>query len=268
LFFLIAAGGYEITPSGKRILPATLGESILASRSISRNELILMQPVGRSYVAILDTDLAVTIAGKSFTLPKGTDLNVARVGGGAAANIADTRAVFCAASQNNWNMAKGLANLATLSLFARSQRHGVETQLCLVDADRDGMVEKAILAGANKSADQVPVEIAPTKISVMQDMPLPGVSQAQIRFSGKAGWLGNIAFDLEVIENGTPLYFQNGRTVLNPKDLPQTINIFGAILLVESYDKASQVAKIKVVKGFDPFEYGIQTTTTYVYIPG
>jgi hypothetical protein len=57
LFFLIAAGGYEIAPSGKRILPATLSEAILASRSISRNELILMQPVGRSYVATLDADL-------------------------------------------------------------------------------------------------------------------------------------------------------------------------------------------------------------------
>jgi hypothetical protein len=148
------------------------------------------------------------------------------------------------------------------------ERHGVQTQLCLVDADKDGLVEKAILAGANKSKDQVPVEIVPTKISVMQDVLLPGVSQAQIRFAGKVGWLGDIAFDLQVIENDRPLIFQNGRTLVNPKNLPQTVDIFGAILLVESYDKASQVAKIKVVKGFDPFEYGIQTTTTYVYIPG
>jgi hypothetical protein len=266
---LTAASGYMITPSTNRILPAIIPISPGQDVTVAVNDIVHQQPVGQSYVAILEKDVSVTVAGMTETVPKGASLNVALVSGGASQSIADTRTVFCLPSKSNWNLAKGVANLATLSLFARSQRHDTFTQFCLVDTDGDSAADQAFLAGAKRNEDQKPVAIEPAPISVSKDVPLPGLSVARIRFAGKKGMFGLIAFDLEVIENGVNLLFQNGRTMVDPGKLPQDVRIFGASFTVQSYDKESKTAKITFNRGFTNGQYQVTTTTTYipVYIP-
>jgi len=268
-FLLMAASGYYVTPSKNRILP---GEDKLAPGSeftVRKGEIFYSRPVGRAFMAVLGGELKLTIAGKSVILPAGTQLNVARtVAGKAAGQIEDSARVYCTPTKGNWNMAKGIANLLTLSLFASSQRTDPFTQFCVVDSDRDSMVDKAFLAGARKAEDLQPVTIEPTPISVSSDVPLPGESEARLRFAGGVGITGkNLGIDIEVVEEGKRLSYSNGRTYVGKSKLPRDVNIFGASFTVLSYDSETKEARIRWNSGFNPSEYGITTTTTTTYIP-
>ncbi len=268
-FMLIAATGYQITPSSNRILP---GEDKLAPGAeftVKKGEVFYSRPVGRAWMAVLGGDVTATIAGKSATLPKGMQLNVARRVDGKAGDELEAAGVFCAPVQNNWNFGKGIANLLTLSLFSRTERLDPTSQFCLVDGDGDAMVEKAFLAGARKAEDLQPITIEPTPIAVARDVPLPGESEARLRFAGGVGILGNIGVDLEVIEGGNRLVYSNGRTLVGKGKLPKDVSIFGASFTILSYDPETKEARIRWNSGFRPAEYGVTTTTTYIpiYIP-
>ena len=265
---LMGASGYTVTPSKNRILPAEDRVAPGDEFAVRKGDVFYARPVGRSFMAVLGGDLALNIAGKSATLPKGTQLNVARaVGGEAGRRIEDEALVVCATAENGWNAAKGIANLLTLSLFARGQRTDSFTQFCLVDTERDGMADKAFLAGAKKAEDLEPLAIEPTPVSIARDVALPGESEARLRFAGGVGILGNLGFDLEVVEEGRRLVYSNGRTLVPKSKLPKDVTIFGAAFTVLSYDSEKKEARIRWQSGFRPSEYGISTTTTTTYIP-
>jgi hypothetical protein len=268
-FLLVAADGYTVTPSRNRILPVTVEKLTPGDEfTVRKGEVFYARPVGRAFQAVLGGDLALTIAGKSASLPKGTQLNVARaVGGKAGRHLEDKALVFCTPVKKDWNAAKGIANLLTLSLFASSQRTSAFTQFCLVDSEADGRADKAFLAGAKKPEDLMPVTIEPTPVAVERDVPLPGVSEARIRFAGGVGWFGDIGFDLEVVEEGRQLIYSNGRTAVSKGKLPKDVDIFGASFTVLSYDPETKQARIRWKRGFLPGEYGVTTTTTTTYIP-
>jgi hypothetical protein len=265
---LMAASGYEVTPSKNRILP---GEDKIARGdeiTVHKGEIFYARPVGRSFTAVLGGDLVLSIAGKSATLPKGTQLNVARAVGGDAGRQLDGKArVFCAPTQKDWNAAKGIANLLTLTAFAHGQRTDVFTQFCLVDSEGDGMADKAFLAGAKRAEDLQPVEIRPTPVAVERNVKLPGQSEARLRFIGGAGIFGDIGFDIEVVEEGRLLSYSNGRTTVPKGKLPRDVSIFGASFTVLSYDKEKKEARIRWNRGFLPVEYGVTTTSTTTYVP-
>lgn len=266
--FMLMANGYHVTPSTNKILAVEDKLVPGAEFTVKKGEIFYSRPVGRAWMAVLGGDLNLTIAGKTATMPKGTQLNVARsVGGKAAAELEDEARVFCAPAQNNWNMAKGLANLLTLSLFASAERFQPNTQFCVVDTERDGQVDKAFLAGAKKADDLTPVAIQPTPISVERDVPLPGESEARLRFAGGVGILGNLGVDIEVVEEGKRLVYSNGRTLVSKGKLPKDVNIFGASFTILSYDPKAREARIRWNSGFRSGEYGITTTTTTAYIP-
>lgn len=267
-FLLVAASGYYVTPSKNRILPVEDKLVPGSEFTVRKGEVFYSRPVGRAFMAVLGGDLKLTIAGKTATLPAGTQLNVARRVAGEAADRLDSPArVYCTPTKSNWNMAKGVANLLTLSLFARSQRTDVFTQFCVVDSEGDSMVDKAFLAGARKQEDLQPVTIEPTPIAVSSDVPLPGESEARLRFAGGVGITGrNLGVDIEVVEEGKRLAYSNGRTYISKK-LPRDVEIFGASFTVLSYDSEKKEARIRWNRGFNPSEYGITTTTTTTYIP-
>jgi hypothetical protein len=268
-FLLTAASGYLVTPSKNKILQVEDKLVPGSEITVRKGEVFYARPVGRAFMAVLGKDLVLTIAGKSVTLPAGTQLNVARqVAGKAAGQLDDPARVFCTPTKKNWNVAKGIANLLTLSLFASSQRTDVFTQFCVVDSEGDSLVDKAFLAGARKAEDLQPVTIEPTPIAVSSDVPLPGESEARLRFAGGIGITGkNIGIDLEVVEEGKALTYSNGRTYVSKSKLPRDVNIFGASFTVLSYDKETKEARIRWNGGFHPAEYGVTTTTTTTYIP-
>jgi hypothetical protein len=266
--FLLSAAGYYVNPSKNKILGADDQIAPGAEFTVRKGEVFYARPVGKAYTAELGGDLTLDIAGKTASLPKGTQLNVARsVGGKASAQLGNRYVVFCTPLEKDWNAAKGIANLLTLSLFAASQRTQTFTQFCVVDTDLDRLVDKAFLAGAKKKEDLEPIAIKPTPIAVARNVPLPGKSEIRLRFAGGVGIFGRLGIDLEVEESGELLQYGNGRTTVSKEKLPKDVEVFGASFTVLSYDPEAKEARIRWNRGFGNQEYGVTTTTTTTYIP-
>lgn len=262
LLVLTAASGYFVPASRNKFLPAE-GVAPGTELTVKRGDVILRNPVGRAWTAVLGGDVTLAIADKNEVIPAGTDLQVAQAGGDAGRRL-EASQVYCSASR--LDSGKAAANLLTLGLAGRAHRTGVLTQFCLVDSDGDARVDRAFLVGSKRPEDQKPIPIPPTPVTVAHDVPLPGESEARLRFAGQAGLFDNLGFDLEVVENGKPLSYSNGRTLVSKATLPRDVRVFGASLTVLSYDPATKTARIRVNNGFPAVEYGVSTTTTYIPI--
>lgn len=245
--FLLMGGGYFVSPSWNKILAA---EDKLAPGTeiiVRKGEIFYRRPVGRSLTATLGAELALTVGGKSATLPAGARLEVARniVMEHGTPPLGKSGRTFCAPAERE------------------SKDH--VPQFCFFDSDGDGLVDKAFLAGVRRKTGLEPVAIKPTPVSMANDVPLPGESEARIRFAG------NLRFDLEIVEEGKRLTYDNGRTGLKKSKLPADVNFFGASFTVLSYDSESDEARIRWNSGFPEGEYSISTrttgTTTHVYVP-
>lgn len=262
---LTGASGYYVDATKNKFLspaqPIEPGTEI----TVRKGDIVLRAPVGRSVAAFLEGDLSLAIAGQTASIAKGTELRVMKLQGGTAGSQLGVPIVFC--SEANYDAGKAFASLLTLGLASSGRRTAIMTQFCLADTDRDGLVEKAFLVGAKRAEDLAPVDVTPTKVVLKADSPLPGESEARLRFHGNVGYFGNIGFDLEVVESGNKLKFSNGLTYLSKKDLPKELNIYGARLTVLSYDPDKKEARVRIDKGFKEFEYSITTTTSMTYIP-
>lgn len=244
--FLLMAGGYFVSPSGNKVLP---GEDKLAPGTeitVGKGEIFYRRPVGRSLTALLGAELALTVGGKSTILPAGARLEVARtiVLEHGTPSLGKSGRTFCAPAERE------------------SDDH--VPQFCFFDSDGDGLVDKAFLAGVRRKTGLEPVAIKPTPVSLASDVPLPGESEARIRFAG------NLRFDLEVVEEGKSLSYSNGRTALKKSKLPADVSFFGGSFTVLSYDSATDQARIRWNSGFSEGEYSIsrtRSTTTHVYVP-
>jgi hypothetical protein len=269
LLMLVGASGYRIVPTRNVILPAARPGEDRGEFTVAKGEIVHVQPVGREVSAILAGEVRLSIAGQQLAIAAGTPLNMARKVEGEAGAALGRAAVFCAPPSAKWGIGDGIANLATLGLFAAGRRFDATVQFCLVDADGDGRVEKAFLAGARRPEDQAAVAIAPTAVAVQVMKPLPGLSEARIRFVGAGGLFGDLAFQLEIVETGTPLFFNNNRYAVSKKKLPVPVELFGARFEVTGYDPGTKTARIRWLRDFPPASYGITTTTTYIpiYVP-
>jgi hypothetical protein len=245
--FLLTAGGYFVTPSWNKILPAEDKLVPGTELTVRKGEIFYRRPLGRSLTATLGGELAVTVGGRSATLPAGSPLEVVRnisIEHGAPPLGGSSRK-FCAP--------------------AESESKDRVPQFCVFDSDGDGLVDRAFLAGVRRKAGLEPVAIRPTPVSVASDVPLPGESEARLRFAG------DLRFDLELVEEGRRLSYSNGRSVLKKSRLPADVNFFGASFTVLSYDSSTDQARIRWNSGFPEGEYSITTTTasptTHVYVP-
>ena len=61
-------------------------------------------------------------------------------------------------------MAKRLMLLSTLGMSSLFNRTGVDGKVCLIDPERDGSVEQAILSGIKSEKDAAPVSFKPVPI--------------------------------------------------------------------------------------------------------
>lgn len=262
---LTGASGYSVAPTKKMVLPPAQPVEAGQEVTLKPGDVLLRNPVGYSQAATLEEDVSIGIAGKSATLVKGSVLMVAMVGGEASTNLVRGASVFCTEAQTD--SAKAFASLLTLGLAGNLRSVGMTTQFCLVDSEGDGKVDEAFLAGTKNAEDQKPVQLTPTAITVGRGVPMPGESEARIRYRGPVGITGNLGFDLEVVENGKPLSYNNRRSLVKKGQLPADMTIFRSKFTVLSYDAATKEARIRLASGIGVGTYGITTTYSTQYIP-
>lgn len=244
--FVLTACGYFVTPSNNKILPVEDKLAPGTELTVRKGDIFYRRQLGRSLTATLGGTLDVTVDGKSTTLPTGIALEVARnvIIEHGAQPLPGTGRTFCVPADGG--------------------RKASAVRFCLFDTDRDEFVDMAFLEGVRRP-DLQPVAIKPTPVSIKSDVPLPGESEARLRFAG------NLRFDLEMVEEGKRLSYSNGRTVVKKSKLPAEVSIFGASFTVLSYDGQTDEARIRWKSGFPAEEYSITparaATTIHVYVP-
>lgn len=216
------------------------------------------KPVGRTIAYSLERDVELTVDGESYTIPASEILLRAAIfdqkGGAEEAPFA----IFCSQSPK-------ILGKEAISTAPR-------IQFCVRDtnADRyadDAYVKKLFNARKDGFSKSAPQAIPPNFLKVVEGAPLPLESEVRIQYSGKVGLFGNIAFDLQIVEQGVPLRFSNGRTVIAQKKLPADLDVFGAKFTVLSYNKDNKTIKLRWINGFPSKSYKTQIVTTYTYIP-
>lgn len=223
-------------------------------------------PVGFRKAARLNEPVKLTLAGKDFSFAAGDQFAGANIYGKSASLIPRSAAIFC--GNERMNAFKALTALSTLGVSSLLNRTGNSTQVCLIDSENDASFDKAILSGAKRAEDVVPVAISPVGYDTAFNDVMAGESIGRIIYRGKTGMIGgHISFDLQVIESGTPLVFDNVRSKVDIKALPQEVSLMGTKFTVKSYDPASGKIEVDVANGFREGDYGLTTTTRTSYIP-
>src|SRR3546814_18850057 len=118
-------------------------------------------------------------------------------------------------------------------------------------SDLDASFDKVILSGAKRAEDVAPVAISPVGYDTAFNDVMAGESIGRIIYRGKTGMIGgHISFDLQVVESGTPLVFDNVRRKVDIKSLPQEVSLMGTNFTVPSYDPATGKIKVEIANGF------------------
>lgn len=257
---------YGVNLTSKAFLPGKGAGQPLGLIEFSPDSTMFETPVGFRQAARLDDALKTTLAGKDFAFAAGDQFAGANIYGKSSSLLPKGAAIFCGTER--MNAVKALTALSTLGVSSLLNRTGNSTQICLIDSENDEKFDRAILSGAKRAEDVAPVSIAPVGYKVAVNDVMAGESVARIIYRGKTGMVGgHISFDLQVIESGTPLYFDNVRRKVDIKSLPQQVSLMGTQFTVQSYDPESGKIKVDVARGFQEGSYGITTTTRTTYIP-
>jgi len=262
---LVAAKPFVVTPSRNQVLEVPDDHAGGTEVVITQGEIFHRKAVGQALQAVLNNDLRLAVGSEDIALSAGTALSPVReLSGSAAGSLANTQ-VFCA--EISPGSAHDAAPVGGLTALLIGRRIPAVRRLCMVDSNRDGLMEKAFVVGAKVMEAQSLRDIPPVPVTFAHNLPLPGESEMRLRFAGRGGLLGNLGFDLEVVEEGKPLTFSNGRTVISADKLPHDVNIMGARFTVLSFDNATRTARIRWIRGFAPTTYGVESVQTTTYIP-
>jgi len=261
-----AASPYWVDTASPAFLPEHGAPTSPGERKLLPDQLLFETPIGFSAAVEIAAPVDAQLLGKRYALPPKAQLAVARVSGEAA--IALPRGARSACGNVNASLLKSTAALSTLGLSTLLSKTALQSRLCLVDEENDGLFDKAFVAGVRSMKDAAPVAITPVPYRNLFGEPMPGTSVARITYRGKTGLVGgHVSFDLTIIEAGQPLMFDNVRTQVSIKTLPQTVSLMGTSFTVKSYDPTDGHVMVDVHRGFLKGEYGITTTTSTTYIP-
>lgn len=255
--------------------PTTLGTTL----HVREKDVIFSAPIGYRNAAELLEPVTASVAGLQLTMEAGAVLAEHTAKGGYLADLPADALVVC--EEPKQDLAKSLIGAVTLGLTSLGARYSAWTQLCAVDADRDGSIEKLFLAGAKQPEDRVFTEIAPARIAVSSSKPIPDSRVDVVYFDGGALNSENVEF--QVYMRGAKLtldrvYFSDDPadkgarwyTPIKAKKLPHPIVYGASSLTVLSVDAASKTAEVRPESGFAPTEinWRLQPQYIYVYVPG
>ena len=261
-----SAPHYGVSLSSKAFLPDRSAPPPLGAAEFAPDAVMFETPVGFRKAARLDAPIEAKLAGKDFAFAAGDQFAGATLFGKSASLVPKSAAVFCGSER--MNAVKALTALSTLGASSLLNRTGNSTQICLIDSENDATFDRAILSGVKRAEDVAPISITPTAYRVAINDVMAGESVARIIYRGKTGMIGgHISFDLHVIESGSRLMFDNVRSKVDIKSLPQQVTLMGTMFTVKSYDPESGKIMVDIARGFPEGNYGLTTTTRTSYIP-
>jgi hypothetical protein len=252
---LVEEAPNTIMAEGGSVAPGT----VVTAR---KGEIFYRQPLGRSQAAAVEAEVNFSFLGQPVVI--GTDEQLIRstISGRAGGLVWVGDELYCTpAKRTGKKRVVGMSEVSAVRMDpdAIARLRHVQVQSCLIDKGNDGVVEKAFIADTSNREEILAVAIRPTRIRKLGTAPMPGESEARMRFDGPVGIIGNMSVTLEIVEEGTPLKFADGQILFKGGSLPRTVETFGASFTILSYDKATKSARIRVDRPFGPAEYGVHT---------
>lgn len=263
---LIAARGYETHPWTLVLLPSTDvpgPEQVLAPGGV-----IARAPVAQAPVAILEEPVSVAIASIEQALPAGTELFFVSVGGEAAARLAQVPEAYCARPRANAGTAvRAVLDHAAFGLLSPLNRSGAFSTHCFIDGDGDGRFDTVFLSGARREADLAPQPVGPLQVSFRRGRPVEGVSEARIVYAGPNRRGNRLSFRIETADAaGRPVH-REVKAEIDVRNLPYTMQIQGATIVVRSYDPASRSARLRLIRPMAAGGFGFTPPPQVTYVP-
>lgn len=249
---LVVEAPNAIMAEGGSVAPGTVV-------TVRKGEIFYRQPVGRTQVSVPEAGIAFSFLGQPVVIAAGEHLLRSTITGRAASLVWDSDTLYCTpARRTGKKRVVGLSEVGEvgMDLDAIARLRHVQTQNCLVDKRSDGSLDLAFVADTSNRQEIVPVAIAPVQIRRLGTAPMPGESEARMKFDGPVGIIGNMSTTLQIVEEGVPLAFGNAQTLFKG-NLPHTVETFGASFTILSYDGKTKTAQIRVDRPFAPIEYGV-----------
>lgn len=232
--------------------------------------------LGYRFIAMNSEPISAKVGGLDFMIPPGEIFTQRKVKGGAISDLPASAVILCQAPVQR-SFAQGLVGAATLGITELAARHMADVQVCGVDADVDGKMEKLFLGGANRSPDLGFSDIPPVAYEAQQDFEVEGVKLA-VRVTNVILFGPQITVGVMTGQNFTALtsisFEKGGKMVsaivsegIKVKKLPQDIEIGSAVLTIKSYDPVEKIFDVEVKRDFETakVEWYIAPQTIYIY---
>lgn len=236
--------------------------------------------LGYRFLAVNQTRIEATVGGIPYSIPAGSLFTRRKVKGGHIAELPADAVILCGRAYQQ-NLGKSLASAVTLGLTQAAARYMENLQLCGVDADRDGAMEKLFLVGAKQQQDLAFTSIMPVPYQHRQNYQVEGYRLVIYLQKFMFGGPGLVVGLLQGGDKPKPLnglWLENAATGkmqyqkpildLKPSKLPQEIRIGSATLVVKRYDDAAGTADVVFTKFFDDqkvdWNFAPQTITIYM----
>ncbi|MEM7568848.1 MAG: hypothetical protein AAF337_03540 [Pseudomonadota bacterium] len=254
--FLHACASEGVVAPSRLALGSDMAE-VGTTKILKPGDTLLESPVGYAVGARLQAPLDVSLVGQSYALPKGILLEKISVTyGGLRQRLPPDALLFC--TQQKQNYLKSLINFTSLGLTSAMQRSGANTRLCLVDTNIDSRMDRAFLLGAKSEKDKALQAIDATPFELVERGAVGPDSYVRIVYLGYVGILGNLGFELQVLENGVALDFDNRRVIAKPSKLPKLLTQLSAQYQVVSFDPSTKVVDVRIVQPIRSGSYGVR----------
>lgn len=234
--------------------------------------------IGYRFLATNQKPIEATVGGIPYSIPAGSLFTQRKVKGGRIAELPADAMILCGMAYQQ-NLGKSLASAVTLGLTQAAARYMEYIQLCGVDADRDGAMEKLFLVGAKQQQDLAFTDIMPVpyqhrqnyrvesyRLTISFEKILLGSPSLVIGLqgAGKPTFLNQVSF-----ESDGRMVSHNGIYAIKTSALPQDISVGSAVIRVKRYDPVAGAVDVMFVKFFDnqKVDWFIAPQTITIYMP-
>lgn len=214
--------------------------------------------LGYRLVAKTDVDIKAVVGGLPMYLPAGSTLIQRDVSGGRLSELLEGAVILCSdpVEHKSIKTLEAAVSLGATQLASRYSRH---VQLCAVDADNDGLLERLFLAGSKQQQDLEFTNVQPVSYQHWNNYKVKGVhlfvhaisgllrSPALVVAIGVDGdWTNPNKLWLET--NGA-LQEHNPAIAIDRANLPQDLAFGSAKLRILAFD--GQTVNVELVRDFD-----------------
>lgn len=252
---------FRVDDFEKVIIPsnrdAYLGRTVRLTTD--RSEMVHIK-LGYRFVALNEAAINAVVGGIPFAAPPGSRFTRRNAKGGRLAELAPDALILCQEPYQR-NLAQSLAAASTLGLTQLAARYAEMVQLCAVDEDRDGRIEKLFLGGAKQqqdleftAIDPVPYqhrenfEVTDAEIVLFLVKRLWGTPVIGAVLNGPGGLVE--VSRLRADMNGV-MTNQEFTMVIRKDKLPQEMKLGSAVFSVTKYDPEAGTADLEFSKFFD-----------------